>query len=491
MFLCFRALVVLMVDEFKRHDREKRISYWDDKKIHASKTAVVGLTRLGIHALIDNVALGRGMPPNGEILIFDSRKCIDDLLLDIPLKGRSLAQAVAEAVKNINPNVKVTPFSSDMRDFRATSLLDDVSCIVDATQDPVSKAVCLEKSVKMEIPFISGFCSSNFLKVSMYHPRRKNNGMHQIMNNYEADIEDEALALSGGALIADQLKWLSLHDYKLGKHCLDEELYVLAGLDNRFSWPSRVLPKPDNNIFSGKKVLVVGFGALGNPVCYLLAHYGVDFIGVVDFDKFDDTNLSRQILAYDSVGQNKAEVAARKIPIISRGRTKAKAYPVPITLDFDFEGVKYDVIFDLVDNKYSRAIIAGLSVKHKIPLISTASDPEGVRTAVYAPGRTDCMNHVFNVYAKGIEEEKIRRVSCPAQPDGSIIMTNHFGAGMSINELRALWHLEFGPLISGYQEYSSVSKPRLYVVGRTSKPCNCHEKRLPKDFVDFIGGKIV
>lgn len=477
-----------MIDEFQRHDREKRIIYWNDKKIHSSKTAIVGLTRLGIHTLIDNAALGRGADPNGEILIFDSRECTDDMLLDIPLKGRTLAQAVAEAVKKINPNAKITPFSTDMRNWRTTSLLDDVSCIVDATQDPVSKAVCLEKAARSEIPLISGFCNANFLKISMYHPKKHNNSLHQIMPDYDFSLEDEALALSGGALITDQLKWLSLHDYKLGKHCLDEELYVLGGLKTRFSWPTGKLPKLDNKIFKNKKVLVVGFGALGNPVCYLLAHYGVDFIGVVDFDIFDSTNLSRQILAYDSVGQNKAEVAARKIPIISREKTKSKAYPIPITLDFDLEGIKYDVIFDLVDNKYTRAIIAGLSVKHKIPLISTASDPEGVRTSVYSPGRTDCMNHVFNVYAKGIEEERIRRVSCPAQPDGSIIMTNHFGAGISVAELRALWQPEFGPLINGYQEYSSVSKPRLYTVDRDNKPCSCHKKPLPKEFVEFITG---
>ena len=46
------------------------------------------------------------------------------------------------------------------------------------------------------------------------------------------------------------------------------------------------------------KVLVVGAGGLGNPAAIYLAAAGVGTLGIVDFDKVDETNLQRQIL-YD------------------------------------------------------------------------------------------------------------------------------------------------------------------------------------------------
>ena len=44
------------------------------------------------------------------------------------------------------------------------------------------------------------------------------------------------------------------------------------------------------------KILVVGAGGLGSPALLYLAAAGVGTIGMIDFDKVDETNLQRQIL---------------------------------------------------------------------------------------------------------------------------------------------------------------------------------------------------
>ena len=44
------------------------------------------------------------------------------------------------------------------------------------------------------------------------------------------------------------------------------------------------------------KVLIVGIGGLGSPVADLLARCGVGYIGAIDHDKVDISNLQRQIL---------------------------------------------------------------------------------------------------------------------------------------------------------------------------------------------------
>ena len=58
------------------------------------------------------------------------------------------------------------------------------------------------------------------------------------------------------------------------------------------------------------KVLVIGAGGLGSPICIYLALAGVGTIGIVDFDVVDVTNLQRQTLHHDDdVGRRKVESA--------------------------------------------------------------------------------------------------------------------------------------------------------------------------------------
>ena len=44
------------------------------------------------------------------------------------------------------------------------------------------------------------------------------------------------------------------------------------------------------------KVLCIGAGGLGSPVAMYLAAAGVGTLGVVDFDRVDESNLQRQII---------------------------------------------------------------------------------------------------------------------------------------------------------------------------------------------------
>ena len=44
------------------------------------------------------------------------------------------------------------------------------------------------------------------------------------------------------------------------------------------------------------KVLCIGAGGLGSPVAMYLAAAGVGTLGILDFDKVDESNLQRQII---------------------------------------------------------------------------------------------------------------------------------------------------------------------------------------------------
>ena len=72
------------------------------------------------------------------------------------------------------------------------------------------------------------------------------------------------------------------------------------------------------SVIRNARVLVIGIGGVGGYTVESLARSGVGYIHIVDYDKVDDTNVNRQIIALNStVGQNKVEVMKNRIKDIN------------------------------------------------------------------------------------------------------------------------------------------------------------------------------
>ncbi len=118
------------------------------------------------------------------------------------------------------------------------------------------------------------------------------------------------------------------------------------------------------------KVLVIGAGGLGCPALVYLTAMGIGEIGIVDFDKVEESNLQRQILySVDDIGKLKIEAAASKLnkrnPFV-----KFNSYPVRFYNENALEIISnYDIVIDGTDNFATRYLINDACVLMNKPLV--------------------------------------------------------------------------------------------------------------------------
>ncbi|MFT0179941.1 MULTISPECIES: molybdopterin-synthase adenylyltransferase MoeB [Pseudomonas] len=129
---------------------------------------------------------------------------------------------------------------------------------------------------------------------------------------------------------------------------------------NRYS---RHLLIPDIGVFGQRRlknarVLVIGAGGLGSPTLLYLAAAGIGTLGVIDFDRVDESNLQRQVIhSVDTLGVLKAESArqaiARLNPLVEV-RTHTERLEADMAVEL-FSG--YDLILDGTDNFATRYLV--------------------------------------------------------------------------------------------------------------------------------------
>ncbi len=121
------------------------------------------------------------------------------------------------------------------------------------------------------------------------------------------------------------------------------------------------------------KVLIIGMGGLGCPVAEYLVRAGITFLGIIDSDKVDLSNLHRQTL-YDIDDQNKpkVKVASKRLKKINP-KIKIRAYKTRISKKNIVKIIKeYDYIVDGSDNFRTKFLINDFCLKHKKFLVTGA-----------------------------------------------------------------------------------------------------------------------
>ena len=106
------------------------------------------------------------------------------------------------------------------------------------------------------------------------------------------------------------------------------------------------------------KVLIVGLGGLGSPAALYLAAAGIGTIGLLDFDKVDESNLQRQIIhSSKDIGTLKTESAKNSINNLNPN-VKVEIHNEKLNSKNAMEIIKkYDVVIDGSDNFPTRYLV--------------------------------------------------------------------------------------------------------------------------------------
>jgi molybdopterin/thiamine biosynthesis adenylyltransferase/rhodanese-related sulfurtransferase len=134
------------------------------------------------------------------------------------------------------------------------------------------------------------------------------------------------------------------------------------------------------------RVLIVGLGGLGSPVMQYLAGAGVGFLGLIDADVLDASNLHRQpIYGLADVGKPKADLARAAIAAINPD-VQVETHDDRFNADNALELIRrHDIVVDCSDNFRTKYLINDAAVlAHKPVVFASVYQYEG-QLQVYKP----------------------------------------------------------------------------------------------------------
>ena len=144
-------------------------------------------------------------------------------------------------------------------------------------------------------------------------------------------------------------------------------------MDNKFSRTEMLFGNEGMEKLNEAKVAVFGLGGVGSFVCEGLARAGVGNFVLVDYDKVDETNINRQLIATTkTVGKYKIDLMKERILDINpqaNVETYKEFYLADSKLDIITEDLSYAV--DCVDTIMAKIAIICKSKELDVPVISS------------------------------------------------------------------------------------------------------------------------
>ncbi|MFC1685390.1 ThiF family adenylyltransferase [Nanoarchaeota archaeon] len=441
-----------------RYHRQELIKGWDQKKLEKSRIVIHGSGKLANYTSVCLASLGIG-----NLEIYDNAKLDSEngFLLYSAYNKNSKAKGLQDKLKEINPNITLKGLHTKLQGY-LLPVIGTPDLIIDTTNNPKAKSDLMQYAKSKEITVISASADENKTEIYIVKPGEKQ--LEAKLEEYVETKQGNIPSMIGGGIITEEARKLLMALPDDDKPFKNLAYSILT--QGRFTKQGNY--ETTQNGLKGKKVLMIGAGALGNFAGLGIALEGISKLDIMDHDEVESTNRNRQILFYDSVGKKKAKALAEKLEDIA---PSVKVRGIVAKLDERsayFSHNKPDLILDCVDSFAARAVINYYAVKHNIPLISGGTNPRSGQVAVYRPGISACLDCKLKVEKALAEKRKAK--SCKHAPDPSVIMTNQVIGGMMVGEAVRL--LKGEASVKRILKYDSDFPSRGGLIG-SGNACKC------------------
>jgi len=144
-------------------------------------------------------------------------------------------------------------------------------------------------------------------------------------------------------------------------------------MDNIFNRNISLLGKDKVDLISKQNILIIGLGGVGGYATESLVRLGYSNLTILDYDRIDETNINRQIIALNSnINKLKTEEFKKRILDIN---PKCNLKIINQKLDSDLAHTlitsEYDYVVDCIDDVMAKIAIYQICLERNINLISS------------------------------------------------------------------------------------------------------------------------
>jgi len=448
-------------------DRQLRLQGWNQKALSNSSVALIGSSISANYLAAGLLALGIGR----VYLMSDSDEVPSSLEFLARLASPNIPRS--EGLEHwLNCSFyKSSSCSISLLDSYSSPLLmiEKPSLIIDASEDSALKSESLEYAVNFGVPYISVSVRESESILTFYNPSKgggeslkeayvfsgKNSKSYNLGFQAAAAGVCSALALDIARKMLMPLDGDYLPEVPIFYHPGSVEYGDLAieKLKGKSTYP--IGPTGSTN---GKKVLMVGAGALGNFAGLVLSLSGLE-LHIADFDSVEITNANRQILIADRdsvfMKRKKAHVLAEHLsqiaganclPIIGIAAHSSSELANYFEIDSDFELINadfvksrgYDAIVGCVDNPAARAALDRIAFELSIPYFDGGTEPFSGAVRAYIPGLSPSLDAQIGIsaIAERWRAAMAQRDSCTLNDkEPSVIISNMLIGSVLAGEL--------------------------------------------------------
>lgn len=176
-------------------------------------------------------------------------------------------------------------------------------------------------------------------------------------------------------------------------------------MDNFLDRQISLIGKENNEKIVGAKIALFGVGGVGSYVLEMFLRNGIRNILLCDFDTVDETNINRQLVAYnDTIGKKKVDVAKKRAKSINE-KVEMITYDEKVSEDNIYDMLKEfnpDYIIDCIDDVDAKITIMKYAYENNIKCISSMG--AGNRTRVDMIEVTDIFKTTYCPLAKKIRK---------------------------------------------------------------------------------------